>query len=136
MEKAYKSGHEITNEATLAEAGLTRFARECGFQGADVSLARPERWALAYLRVDEPSEGDSKADPIGSESIWRDGRCVGAITSGAFGYAAGVWLGWAYLEPELAVPGTELEVLTLGRPRRAEVLGEAVFDPGNERPRA
>ncbi len=136
MEKAYKSGHEITNEVTLAEAGLTRFARTGGFQGAEDSLAPPNRWALAYLRLEEPGDGDRQADPIGSESIWRDGRCVGAITSGAFGYALGAWLGWAYVEPRLAVPGTELEVMTLDRPRRAEVLSEAAFDPGNERPRA
>ena len=29
-----------------------------------------------------------------------------------------------------------LEGMTLGWPRRAEVLGEAAFDPGNERPRS
>jgi dimethylglycine dehydrogenase len=63
-------------------------------------------------------------------------RCVGAITSGAFGYAVSAWLGWAYVEPQLAAPGTELEVLTLGQSRRAEVLGEAAFVPGNERPRS
>ncbi len=136
MEKAYKSGHEITNEVTLAEAGLTRFARSGGFQGAEVSLARPQRWAIAYLRLTEPADRTAPADPLGSESIWKDGRCVGAVASGAFGYAVGAWLGWAYVAPHLAAPGTDLEVMVLGRPRPAEVLGEALFDPGNQRPRA
>ncbi len=136
MEKAYKSGHEITNEVTLAEAGVTRFARGGGFQGAEVSLAPPQRWVIAYLRLAEPADGAAPADPLGSESVWKDGRCVGAIASGAFGYAVGAWLGWAYVEPHLAAPGTELEVMVLGRPRPAEVLGEAVFDHGNQRPRA
>jgi len=136
MEKAYKSGHEITNEVTLAEAGLARFARADGFQGAELSLARPEKWALVYLRLDEAERERPEADPLGSESLWRDGHPVGSITSGAFGYAADAWLGWGYVAPGLTEPGTALEALVLGRPRRAEVLGAAVFDPANDRPRA
>ncbi len=136
MEKAYKSGHEITNEVTLAEAGVTRFARPGGFQGAEASLADPERWALAYIQLEEPPAEGPDADPLGSESLWHGGRCVGSVASGAFGYALEAWLGWAYVAPAMARPGTELEVMVLGRPRRARVLGEAAFDPGNERPRA
>lgn len=134
MEKAYKSGHEITPEVTLAEAGLTRFARVGGFQGAEVSLAAPTRWALALLRLEEPV-GGAVADPLGSESVWQDGETVGAISSAGFGYGIGACLAWAYLRPALATPGTELEVMVLGRPRRATVVEGAVWDPSNERPR-
>jgi hypothetical protein len=38
--------------------------------------------------------------------------------------------------PEFAAPDTPLEILLLGEPRSARVLAEAVYDPGNERPRA
>ena len=137
MEKAYKSGHELTNEVTLAEADLKRFSREEGFQGSAVSLEEPEKWVLAYLRLEEPGREESQpADPLGSESVWKDGRCVGSIASGGFGYAVGAWLGWAYVAPGVSGAGTELEVLNLGKPRRAVVLGEPAFDPGNERARA
>ena len=136
MEKAYKSGHEITNEVTLMEAGLERFTRDGGFQGAEISLGAPEKWVVAYLRLEEPAAGQPQADPLGSESVWRDGACVGSIASGGYGYATGAWLGWAYVRPAAAAPGTELDVLVLGEPRRAKVLAEAVFDPANERPRA
>ena len=135
MEKAYKSGHEITNEVTLAEAAVTRFSRSDGFQGAEASLAAPEKWVLAYLQLDEPSAEQPNADPLGSESIWLDGRCVGAVTSGGFGYGVGAFLAWAYLKPKAAAPGTELEVMVLGQPRRARVLADAVWDPENQRPR-
>ena len=33
MEKAYRSGSEITNEVTVTEADVARFARDSGFQG-------------------------------------------------------------------------------------------------------
>jgi dimethylglycine dehydrogenase len=133
MEKAYKSGHEITNEVTLAEAGLTRFAREGGFQGAAISLAEPTRWKAALLRLEEGEGVD--ADPLGSESVWKDGACVGSVASGGYGYAAGAFLAWAYLRPDLTATGTALDVMVLGETRRATVIDGAVWDAENARPR-
>ncbi|MEO1469193.1 MAG: FAD-dependent oxidoreductase [Pseudomonadota bacterium] len=132
MEKAYKSGHEITSEVTLAEAGLQRFAREGGFQGAGVSLAPPERWVAALLRLDEDGRD---ADPLGSEVVTQGGARVGTVASAGYGYAIGACLAWAYVSPDAAAPGTALEVTVLGRPVRATVIEGAVRDPGNVRPR-
>lgn len=134
MEKAYRSGREIGAGVTPAEAGLTRFARPDGFQGAVASLAPPSRWKLALLRLDEP-EGGAEADPHGSESVWQDGACVGTVSSAAFGYAVGACLGWAWLKPAAAVPGSTVEILVLGKPRRAVVVEGALRDPKNGRPR-
>lgn len=134
MEKAYRSGHEITNEVTLAEAGVLRFARKEGFQGAEASLAPAEKWALALLQLEE-AEGES-ADPLGSESVWKDGEVVGAVTSSGFGYGIGACLAWAYVRPSLAAGGERLEVMVMGRMRRAETLAQAPFDPDNQRARA
>ena len=136
MEKGYKSGQELTNEVTLAEAEVTRFARTSGFQGAEVSLAAPEKWALACLRLEEQIEAPPEADPLGSESVWAEGRCVGTVASGGFGYGIGAYLAWAYLRPAYAAPGTALEVMVLGEPRRATVLDGPVWDAKNARPRA
>jgi dimethylglycine dehydrogenase len=136
MEKAYKSGHEITNEVTLAEAGLERFTRTEGFQGSEISLKEPQRWVVAYVKLEEPQGEQPLADPLGSESVWQEGRCIGSISSGGYGYAEGAWLGWAYVRPEAARPGSSLEVMTLGSLRRATVLDAPVFDPENARPRA
>ena len=133
MEKAYKSGHEITNEVTVMEAGLGRFTRDGGYQGAEISLAEPEKWVVALLRLEETPETD--ADPLGSESVWKDGAVVGSIASGGYGYGTGAYLAWAYVKPAVAAPGTALEVMVLGEPRAAVVLEGPVWDAANERPR-
>ena len=136
MEKAYKSGHELTNEVTLAEADVLRFARAEGFQGAAISRAAPEKWQLAYLQLEEPAADAPQADPLGSESVWLDGTCVGSIASGGYGYGVEACLAWAYVRPDCAAPGRELEVMVLGAPRRARVLAGPVWDAENLRPRA
>jgi glycine cleavage system aminomethyltransferase T len=41
----------------------------------------------------------------------------------------------AYVDAEVAVPGTRLTVEILGDRRRAVVLAEPPFDPENRRPR-
>ena len=134
MEKAYKSGHEITNEVTLSEADVTRFSRDSGFQGSELSLAPATRWVLAYLQIDEPGNDAPLADPLGSESVWHEGLAVGQISSGGFGYACGHYLAFAYVKPECAAPGTELSVLVLNTPRRAVVIDKPVYDPDNQLP--
>ena len=136
MEKGYKSGHELTNEVTLAEADLGRFARPSGFQGDEASLAAPEKWQLVCLQLAEPTADERQADPLGSESIWANGKCVGSIASGGYGYGVNAFLAWAYVKPSHAAPGTELNVMVLGERRRAEVLAGPVWDADNLRPRA
>ncbi len=136
MEKAYRSGSEITNEVTLTEADVTRFAREDGFQGAARSLEPATRWVLAYLQLDEPAEGAVQCDPLGSESVWHEGKPVGQISSGGYGYDQGRYLAFAYIRPELNRVGNEFEVLVMSEPRRAVVVEQCVYDPGNLRPRS
>ena len=89
---------------------------------------------LALLKLEETAETD--ADPLGSESVWRDGVCVGSVSSGGYGYATGAYLAWAYLQPAVATPGQTLEVLVLGQTRKAEVLAGPTYDPANALPRA
>jgi len=136
MEKGYKSGHELTNEVTLAEADVKRFARPEGFQGASASLSSAGKWKLVCLQVEEPSEGQPNADPFGSESVWAGSDCVGSIASGGFGYGIGAYLAWAYIRPHHTTPGTKLKVMTLGQMRHATVLAGPVWDAENKRSRA
>ena len=136
MEKAYRSGHEITNEVTLTEADVARFAREGGFQGAEASLEPATRWVLTYLKLDEPAADAVACDPLGSESVWHEGRPVGQISSGGYGYATGAYLAYAYVKPELNRVGNEFEVLVMGDPRRAVIVEQCVYDPDNRLPRS
>ncbi len=135
MEKAYKTGHELTNEVTIAEADAMRFARlDKDYIGAQVTRREaqsgPRKWCLAYLEVE--GSGD---DCLGSEAVYLGDKIVGAVSSGGYGHVTGKSLAFAYLAPSAAAPGTRVEVNILGDRRTARVLSEAVWDPQNERMR-
>jgi dimethylglycine dehydrogenase len=136
MEKAYRSGSEITNEVTITEGDVARFSRDAGFQGAEVSLRPASRWVLAYLQLDEPAVDAVQCDPLGSESVWHNGDPVGQVSSGGYGYDQGKYLAFAYINPELNQVGTEFEVLVMGEPRRAVIVEQCVYDPQNLLPRS
>ena len=136
MEKAYRSGYEVTNEVTITEADVTRFSRDAGFQGFEKSLEPASRWVLAYLQLDEPAADAVLSDSLGSESVWHKGVSVGQISSGAYGYDHGKYLAFAYISPGLNIPGTELEVLVMGESRRAVIVEQCVYDPQNLLPRS
>ena len=135
MEKAYRSGSEITNEVTITEGDVARFARDAGFQGAAASLQPAERWVLAYLQLDEPAADAVPCDPLGSESVWHEGWPVGQISSGGYGYEQGHYLAFAYIKPALNRVGNEFEVMVMGASRRARIVEQCVYDPRNLRPR-
>ena len=63
-------------------------------------------------------------------------RAVGVTTSGGYGHTTGKSLGFAYVEPELAAPGSSFDVYILGARREARVLAAPACDPKNERLRA
>ncbi len=64
-----------------------------------------------------------------------DGKVVGTTSSVAYGHTVGSVLAFAYMKPHAAAPGTELEVVIMGKERPARVLGEAAYDPENLLPR-
>ena len=136
MEKAYRSGSEITNEVTLTEADVMRFARTEGFQGAGPGTQPATRYVLTYLQIDEPGQDVVLADPLGSESVWHQGKAIGQISSGGYGYSVNHYLAYAFIPPELNVVGNEFEVLILGTPRRAVIVEQCVYDKENRLPRA
>ena len=136
MEKAYRSGSEITNEVTIAEADVARFSRSDGFQGAQASLQTASRWVLVNLQLDEAADDQVACDPLGSESVWYQGKAVGQVSSGGYGYDQGRYLAFAYINPALNRVGNEFEILVMGEPRRAHIVEQCVYDPQNLRPRA
>lgn len=132
MEKGFKGASELTNEVTLTEADVLRFARtDKEYLGRDETLNTDMPWVCAYLEI----EPDGTADGHGGEAVLQDGNVVGSTASVVFGPTIGKVLAFAYVAPSAAVPGTELEVLVHGKPRAAHVLGEAAYDPQNLKPR-
>ncbi len=132
MEKAYRGGHELTNDVTPHQAGQMRFVKmDRGFLGRD-ALARQlesgQASVIAYLEL-----APGAVDALGGEAVFLGDRKVGSVTSGARGAVTGKSLALAFVEPEAARPGTALVVSLLGERRRAVVLSDAVRDPQNSR---
>ncbi len=132
MEKGFKGAGELTNEVTLAEADVLRFARtDKDYLGKDKTLNTDLPWICAYLEI----EPDGEIDGHGGEAVMLDGRVVGSTASVAYGHTVGKILAFAYIKPEAATPGTALQVVIHGQPRAARVLGEPAYDPQSLLPR-
>ncbi len=132
MEKGFKGAGELTNEVTLAEADVLRFARkDKDYLGRDQTLNADLPWICAYLEI----EPDGVADGHGGEAVMLDGKVVGSTVSVAYGPTVGKVLAFAYIKPEAAAHGTALEVIIHGAPRAAKVLGEPAYDPQSLLPR-
>ena len=137
IEKSYRMwGQDLTTEYSALEAGLDRFVHlEKGdFVGRD-ALAKqledgvPQRFVTLTVEADD-------ADALGNEPLYQDGRMVGRATSGAYGHTIAKSLALAYVRPEVAAPGTALEVEILGERRPATVVEHSPVDPENKRLRA
>lgn len=136
MEKMFKGAGELTNEVTLPEADVMRFVKLdkpdfVGKAATEASAIAPLPWVCAYLEIEDDGENDGH----GGEAVLADGRCIGTTSSVAFGHRTGKLLAFAYIKPDHAAPGTALDVVIMGQPRTATVLGEPVYDPANEKPR-
>ncbi|WP_170333101.1 FAD-dependent oxidoreductase [Ruegeria arenilitoris] len=132
MEKGFKGAGELTNEVTLAEADVLRFARtDKEYLGKDKTLNTDLPWVCAYLEI----EPDGEIDGHGGEAVMLDGRVVGSTASVVYGHTVSKILAFAYIKPEAATPGTALQVVVHGKPRAARVLGEPAYDPQSLLPR-
>ncbi len=137
LEKAYRGwGAELTNEVTMIDAAMERFLKldKDEFNGKAATLAQRDEERTLQLIYFDLDAGD--ADALGNEPIFMGDDCIGLTTSGGFGHCTGRSLGFGYVTPDLAEPGTQLEIALLGERRRARVLADAVYDPKNERLRA
>ncbi|GAA6159231.1 FAD-dependent oxidoreductase [Ruegeria sp. HU-ET01832] len=132
MEKGFKGAGELTNEVTLAEADVLRFARtDKKYLGKDMTLNTDLPWICAYLEI----EPDGEIDGHGGEAVMLNGRVVGSTASVVYGHTVGKILAFAYIKPEAATPGTALQVVIHGQSRAALVLGEPAYDPQSLLPR-
>jgi aminomethyltransferase len=114
-------GHELDEATTPLEAGLERFVEleRGGFLGAEAlrrqqAAGLPRR--LAGFALEE--RGVARA----GHAVWHAGRAVGSVTSGAPSPTLGTSIGLAWLPPDLARPGTPLEIAIRGRGARARVV--------------
>ncbi|MCE8526937.1 GcvT family protein [Ruegeria pomeroyi] len=135
IEKGYGSwGREYSPEYWPQEVGLERLIKadkEFLNKAAWLKIKdNPVREVLSVFEI-EAAHG---ADASGGEPIFTpDGRPVGRVTSGAYGYSVGKSLAIGYANPAVAKPGDVLEVFLLGKPHKAVLLAEPPFDPAGAR---
>ncbi|KIC22213.1 MULTISPECIES: GcvT family protein [unclassified Leisingera] len=139
IEKGYRTWKgDLSTDYSLLEGGLERF----------VKLDKPQDFPGKAAIQNEKQQGVKKsfvtliveageADAPYMSCIWKDGEIVGETTSGDWGYRVNASIALGMVRPELAVPGTELEVEIYGEKCRAVVQkDEPLWDPANERLRA
>lgn len=133
-EKGYRHlGHDIGPSDDPFEAGL----------GFAVSMKKPSRFIgreAVVKRQDEPRRRrtvfvalrDPKGLFVHDETILCDGRAVGRVTSGSYGYTIGRACGIGYVESGTPEEGA-FTVDCGGREREADVSPEPFYDPRNTR---
>ncbi len=135
IEKGYGSwGREYSQEYWPQEVGLAGLIKlDKDFLHKDAYLAIKDNNPRETLAVFEV-EATNDADATGGEPIFTpDGKPVGRVTSGAYGYSFGKSLAIGYANPQVAQPGDSVEIFILGQPHRAKLLAEPPFDPAGNR---
>ena len=132
LEKGYRVwGSDMTPDESPYEAGLAFAVKldKGDFIGREAlpGRAEPDR-RLACIVL-----GDGRSVALGSEPVRIDGRVVGRVTSGGYGYTVERSIAYAYVPTEDAVPGRPVEVEIFGEWIAGEVAEEPLFDPKGER---
>ena len=117
------------------EAGLGRFVdlKKDAFVGRAAALE--EQASGGKLRLVTFAVDATDADASGDEPIWHDGKVVGWVTSGAYGYSVQRSLALGYIPAALAGANEGFEIELIGERRRATRLSGAAFDPDGGRMR-
>ena len=134
MEKGFKGAGELTNEVTVREADVMRFAKldKGEFVGRDAYLAirdRPPREKLSIVRLDTDDADASGGEPV----FLADGTPVGRVSSGAYGHGVQASIALCFIKAEHADAGTRVDVAILGRPHAGVILEQPPFDAGGRR---
>ncbi len=128
-------GREFSPDYTPSMNEMHHFIdyEKADFIGREAALA--EREAAPTRQLVTLSVEVDKADAIGFEPIFKNGRKTGYVTSGGYGYRTEKSLAMAYLESAQVDAEANYEVLILGDRYPARLLTEAAYDPSGARMR-
>lgn len=141
LEKGYGSwGREYSPEIWPQEVGLEALVktdkRFLNAEPAAQALSQPAREKLVLMQLDSQDCAASNADATGGEPVFLNGEGIGRVTSGSYGYWVVMSLAMGFVRADLAQPGQQVEVMVLGQPHRARILGAPPFDPEGKRLRS
>ncbi|RMF35239.1 MAG: aminomethyl transferase family protein, partial [Alphaproteobacteria bacterium] len=127
LEKGYRAwGSDLTTERSPLEAGLARFVRNREHPRWQAVSDRANDWEMVLIEILSDT-----AHPFHAHGLWQAGRCVGMVSSAAFGHRCGKSLALAWLRDRAARSGLELDIL--GRRVPARILDRPPFDPDDLR---
>ncbi len=130
IEKGYRLwGSDLTPEFSPAECGVS-WAMDTSkdFHGKGAALRSPVRRRVVTLRFTSPD-----AVVYGWEPVVLDDAVIGRVAGGEYGYNVGAFLAHAFIDADLAEPGSMVEVQRTGTRHRAEIVKGPVFDPTSSR---
>lgn len=150
-EKSYRHWHaDLSNAETPLEAGigfvaLAKLKTETPFLGREALVKQREEGLsrkLVCLTVD--GEGRPETPLHGSETMWRDGECVGFVRSTAFGFSSNLQIAYGYVDTPGGKPLKPKQIdewLAAGKwhigdkltQRPSTYRPKCVFDPLNKR---
>ncbi|MCL4269083.1 MAG: FAD-dependent oxidoreductase [Anaerolineales bacterium] len=137
LEKGYRywSG-EISPDYTPYEAGLGFAVKldKDNFIGKEALVKQKAQGLTRKLCT--IILADDRTIVLGKEPIHLNGKTVGWVASGGFGYSVNKSIAYAYLPMEYAKPGTKLEIECFGEQVSAEVTQAVLWDPKGERIKA
>jgi dimethylglycine dehydrogenase len=137
LEKGYlhwKS--DLLTEFDPFETGLDRFVdmskqEFVGKQALEARIAAGPQRKLVSLALDA-----DHAAAHGGSSVMIDGKVVGTVTSGEWGYRTQLNLAYAFVEPGMATEGSQVTIDVLGDLVEAKVIAAGPYDPAYERVRS
>ncbi|HET8821112.1 MAG TPA: FAD-dependent oxidoreductase [Thermoleophilaceae bacterium] len=132
VEKGYRVwGADITPDDTPFEAGLgfaVKMDKE--FLGHEALVDAEPRKKLCCITLEDP-----RSVALGNEPVRVGGGIAGRVTTGGYGYTVERSIAYAYLPPDQAGAGTEVEIDIFGSWVGGQVVREPLFDPDGERVR-
>ncbi|TNJ39336.1 FAD-dependent oxidoreductase [Phaeobacter sp. B1627] len=130
MEKGFMHWKtDLITEFDPFETALDRFVKpeKADFIGKGAlhrRMAEGLRKKLVTLKVDA-----TNAPAHSGASLMRAGKVVGTITSGNWGHRVGMNLAYAFVDPSLAAPGTQIDLDFYGELVGTEVILPSPYDP-------
>ncbi|MBW4053384.1 MAG: FAD-dependent oxidoreductase [Proteobacteria bacterium] len=137
LEKGYGSfNKDFRPDYTPAETGLQRYVDfdKPDFTGRAAALAERSRGPKRRFVILEIPGTDTEA--VGYESILKDGKAVGYVTSASFGHCTARSLAAGYVPAGLAREGEAFQIDIFGELRAAIVRLQPLYDPRGLRLRA
>ncbi|WP_405401245.1 FAD-dependent oxidoreductase [Paracoccus sp. Ld10] len=133
LEKGYRHWKaDLITEFDPLESALDRFVKLdkpdfIGKSALETHVQQGPRRKFVSLVLD-----CTHAPAHGGDSIMLDGKCVGTITSGGWGYRVGKNIAMGFVDPAVADIGTALSVEVIGEPVPATVVEPCLYDPENK----